>query len=319
MMTGPRWRGVSAVLTGLAVAVSVPWAFGYLLPQGGTRAIGLAGLAGYSPYALFLVLLVAWALRRWLALAVCAALMTGQAATLGPAYVGDGSPTAGRSVLRMMTVNLYFGSADAGQVVRLVRAHRIDVLALEELSPGAVVDLERAGLRAELPYAVNHAAVGAQGTGLWSRLPLTEVPSVQLRFHSGAADLRVGGGLVRVRALHPVTPVPTSTGWRRDFGLLRTQAEADVGIATILIGDLNASVHHRELRRLMSHRWRDAGEADGAGLVRTWTPRRGAWSVLDLDHVLIDRGMTVDSFETVPIRGSDHRAVIAAVAVQHRT
>jgi endonuclease/exonuclease/phosphatase (EEP) superfamily protein YafD len=312
-----RWLPVSLVL--LAVVLSVPWAFGYLLPQQGTRTIGLAGLAGFSVFAVIGVALVTWALRRWRALGVITLLLAAHVVTLGPAYVGDGPLPAHSTVVRVMTANLYFGTAEASQVARLVREHRVDVLALEEVSPGAVAALEAAGLLEELPYAVNKAALGAAGTGLWSRLPITEVAAAPAGFNAAAADIAVGSSRLRVRAFHPVTPLPTAARWRRSFAVMRAQVRADDSIATVLLGDFNATVHHRELRRLMGMRWRDAAEADGTGLVRTWQPHRHVPAVLDLDHVLIDRGMTVGSYATALIRGSDHRAVIVAVGMSDRT
>ena len=318
-MTPERLRWLSPALLLLAGAVCIPWAFGYLLPQAGTRAIALAGLSSYSSMALFVVILVTWGLRRWAALAVMVVLLVAQGSTIAPLYVGDGDVASGRPRLRVMTVNLFFGTADTAQVVRLVRERKVDVLAVEELSPGAVIGLERAGLLRELPHAVARAAPGAAGTGLWSRLPLTEVAAAPAGFNVCAADIAVGGGQVRVRAFHPVTPLPDAARWKRSFTVMRAQTRDDVRIATVLLGDFNASVHHRELRRLMGSRWRDAAEADGAGLVRTWTPHNNAPAVLDLDHVLIDRGMTVGTFDTVPIHGSDHRAVIAVIGLPART
>jgi endonuclease/exonuclease/phosphatase family metal-dependent hydrolase len=318
-VTPARWRLVSVALVLLALSGSVPWAFGYLLPQRGTRAIGLAGLAGYSAFAVVAVVVLAWALRRWAALAVVGVLLVAQSVTVGPAYIGDGQVPAHSTVLRVMTANLYFGTADVAQVAALVRDRRVDVLALEELSPDAVARLEQAGLRTELPYAIDHSALGAAGTGLWSRLPMTEVAAAPAGFNVAAADLVLGNGRIRVRAFHPVTPLPTAARWRRSYAVMRAQIQDDRDVATLLLGDFNATVHHRELRHLMGTRWRDAAEADGAGLVRTWSPHSRVPALLDLDHVLIDRGMTVGSFATVPIHGSDHHAVIVAVGLPGRT
>jgi endonuclease/exonuclease/phosphatase (EEP) superfamily protein YafD len=312
-----RWAPVLLVV--LAFVVSSPWAFGYLLPQRGSQAIALAGLAGYGVYAVMAIGLLVWALRRWLALAVVGVLLVPQVLTLSPAYVGDGDIPRRSVVVRVMTANLYFGTADLEQVVALVRERKVDVLALEELSPGAVTGLEQAGLRSELPHAINRAEPGAAGTGLWSRRPFTEVDAAPAGFNSCAADIAVGAGTVRVRAFHPVTPLPTAARWRRSFAAMRAQVRDDAGTPTVLLGDFNATVHHRELRRLMGARWRDAAEVAGAGVVRTWSPRRNAPALLDLDHILVDRGMSVGSFVTVPLRGSDHRAVIAEVGLTART
>lgn len=313
-MAALRTGGSIAALVGAAVAVSVPWAFGYLLPQVGTLPLAMAALAGYSPYLLAVVFALAAALRRWPVAAVGAALLVGQLVTLAPAYTADDRARSGPA-LRVMTLNMRFGQADSERVVRLVRDRRVDVLALEELTRAAVRRLEAAGLRAELPYACVRAVGGAGGTGLWSRLPTTEPSSRALTFKTCAADLTFDGQLVRLRAVHTVPPLAGQVGWRRDFSVLRAQGRDDVNVPTVLLGDFNASVHHRQLRRLMGERWRDAAEVAGVGVVRTWSPRQGFPAVLDPDHVLVDRGMGVLSAHVVSVPGSDHRAVLAEIAL----
>lgn len=296
----------------LALLAALPWAFGTLLPQVGVVGLGLAALTAYSPFLLALVLVVAAARRARVAVLVGAVLLVASSATLLPAYVGDAVPHG--PVLRVMTANLEFGGADAARVVQLVRQRRVDVLAMEELTPQEVDRLRAAGLERELPYAVDHADRSAEGTGLWSRLPLREAAGRPLRYRAAGADLDVGGRTIRVRALHPPPPVDPAV-WRRDYRVLRQQAADDRGVPTLLLGDFNASVHHRELRRLMGSRWRDAAEVVGAGLVRTWSPARGVPPLLDPDHVLVDRGMGVARWSSADVRGSDHDAVLVDVVL----
>jgi len=300
---------VALVLVVLAV---LPWLFGELLPQAGVIGLGLAALTAYTPFLLAIALAVAALRRARAALVAGALLLVVSAATLLPAYVGDRVPRG--PVLRVMTVNLMLGRGDAATVVELVRRHRVDVLAMEELTPPEVDRLRAAGLERELPYAIDHADWNADGTGLWSRLPLREVPGRPLRFHSAGADVDVGGRTIRVRALHPPPPVQPDV-WRHDYRVLRQQARDDRDVPTLLLGDFNASVHHRELRRLMGSRWRDAAEVTGAGLVRTWSPARWAPPLLDPDHVLVDRGMRVARWSSWDVRGSDHDAVLVDVVL----
>ena len=305
----------TSLLVFVTVVGSVPWAFGYLLPQSATLPLALASLAGYSPYQVLVALLVAVLLRAWPAAVVAAALVAAQVVTLGPAYVGE--PAGSGTTLTVMTSNLRFGRADAHQLVAAVARYDVDVLAVEELTTHGLERLEAAGLRRQLPFSVEHPAYGGTGTGLWSRWPMREVAQRRLTFESAAGEIDVDGHTIRLRALHPPPPVGGPPGaWLHDYSLLQAQARDDLGMPTILLGDFNASVHHRALRRLMGSRWRDAAEVRGAGLVRTFAPWEWSPAVLDPDHVLVDTGMGVSFWRRLHIDNTDHRAVVARVVLR---
>jgi len=87
-------------------------------------------------------------------------------APLGPADRRDGIE------LRVMTVNVRVGGADAATIVRLVRDNRIDLLAVQEYTPGARDNLRAAGLDALLPYRLDDAEPLAVGSALFSWVPL---------------------------------------------------------------------------------------------------------------------------------------------------
>lgn len=309
----PR-RAAAALLVLAACAVSAPFAAGYLLPQRGFALIGLAAFAGYSPYALTVVLAVAAAVRQWpLSLALAVGLVA-QMAVLAPAYVRDDSREGPRLVV--MTTNAFFGQADLTAVVSIVRERRVDVLGVQELTPAAVAGLRAAGLEQLLPHSTLRPAPSARGAGMWSRFPVTAIPPWPSTFEGAAADVQVGGNPLRIRVLHPPSPggalVQT---WQRNYDGFVEAARRETPGYVLLLGDFNASVHHRRLRELMGGRWRDAGGAAGAGLVRTWGPRV---KLLDPDHVLVDQGMGVAGFDVVSVRGSDHRAVVATVVLAPR-
>jgi endonuclease/exonuclease/phosphatase (EEP) superfamily protein YafD len=308
----------AALLTLLVVAVSVPFAAGHLLPQRGFLLLGLAAFAGYSPYAVVLVAVGCLVVRRWRTAAVVGAVALAQGLVLAPAYVPDRTPAGERLVV--MTSNLYFGRASAADVVRAVREHRVDVLGVEELTPAAVEGLRAAGLERLLPYSVLEAAPTSTGAGLWSRHPVQRLEPWSSSFRSAAAEVVVGGEHVVVRVLHPPPPgrsdAPT---WERNYdGFVAAAGREQTALPELLIGDFNASVHHRRLRDLMGRRWRDAGEVAGSGLVRTWGPWLDRLHVLDPDHVLVDRGVGVGDHETVHVAGSDHLAVVTEVVLPTR-
>ena len=310
-------RVTATLLALLVAAVSVPFAAGYLVPQHGFVVLGLAALAGYSPYAVVAICLGCVALRRLRAAAVVAVVAVVQVVVLAPAYVPDRTPPGPRLVV--MTANLYFGRADANGVVRLVREQHVDLLGLEELTPEEVDRLRAAGLEQALPYSTLHAAPTSTGAGLWSRHPLEPLEPWPSSFSGAAGDVDLGDRHVVVRVLHPPPPDGDGATWEHEYdGFVRAAEQEQTAVPTLLIGDFNASVHHRRLRDLMGDRWRDAAEVAGAGLVRSWGPRLDGPRVLDPDHVLVDRGVGVGDHRVVHVDGSDHSAVVVEVVLPTR-
>ena len=83
----------------------------------------------------------------------------------------------------------------------------------------------------------------------------------------------------------------------------------------ILAGDFNATLDHREFRKLLDRGYLDAADAVGEGLTPTWptSSRKRRALPLTIDHVLVDRRVRVERVTVVRIPGSDHRAVIAVL------
>jgi hypothetical protein len=140
-------------------------------------------LAAAAPFAVpALAVAVALTLlgrRRWVA-GVPGVLLVVHLGWLLPSLTPDGGEPArpDAPTLTVMTANILFGRADADALVREVRERGVDVLAVEELTPAAVERLRDAGVDSVLPHDVLSPAPGAAGTGLWTRLPTTELPPV---------------------------------------------------------------------------------------------------------------------------------------------
>src|SRR5690606_73150 len=123
-------------------------------------------------------------------------------AWLAPLYVG--SDVDGEPVLTVATVNLGFGAGDADEVVALARDYDVDVLALQEVTPDSVIDLERAGLNELLPYSEVRADPGFQGTGLWTSEPMTQAVSLDgFISHAIRAEVDTAAGPFTVYSVHP--------------------------------------------------------------------------------------------------------------------
>lgn len=305
----------------LLVAPWLAWAvirtFGL---EGGTRLVPLMTFTPYMGLTAVVPLLVALALRRWvvaaLALVVCALFA---AALLPRAVAGPQPDVAGGVTVRVMTSNLYIGRGDARTVVGLVARRRVDVLAVEELPPEAVARLDAAGLRRLLPYRNVDARGGAQGTGLFSRHPLTKLPSQNRLDHLAEprALIRVPGTApIDVHTVHPPPPI---NGQQSDWETILGELPRAIGgnRLHLLIGDFNATLDHRVLRDLLGGDggYVDAADATGKGYDTTWPAGRRFPPEITIDHVLIDPRMRAVDVSVHLVPRSDHRAVIATLAV----
>ena len=137
--------------------------------------VGLAGL------------ILALVTRRPPLIAICAAVFLALALLAAPSP-GDLrhsrssdqalAPGGHPDQLVVMTINAYIGRADPGAIVDLVRDQRVDLLAVQELTPDLRQRLHDAGLDQLLPACDALAGDGASGTGVWSRYPITVLEPV---------------------------------------------------------------------------------------------------------------------------------------------
>jgi len=308
----------------VALAVATPWIAWAL-----TRALGLdlrhpvVSIVSFTPYAAvtaWVPVAVAAGLRRWkVALASVVAAGALVALVLPRALGGEHAPAgASGPMLRVMSANLYVGTADMAAIMRLARKQDVDVLSLQELTPEAVDRLDAAGGRSLFSARALEARAGAAGSGLLSRLPLRDrSPDDATDAEQPEAELRVPGAPpVRIKVVHPRPPISARSepDWRASIvGLPRPGAEPK-GPLRILAGDFNATLDHRVLRRLLDAGYVDAAAATGSGLIPTW-PQGRLQPPITIDHVLLDARLGVRSYSVHDLTGSDHRAVIAELVL----
>ncbi|MGH3293010.1 MAG: endonuclease/exonuclease/phosphatase family protein [Trebonia sp.] len=227
-------------------------------------------------------------------------------------------PGACGPLLRVLTVNLYFGRADAEVVVARVRQVGADVLFLQELTADAVTRLKQAGLDDLLPVSQLDLRGGSRGSGIYSRFPLSEGPSIPpVHMAQPTALLELPNGhAVELVCVHTVTPNIGRRGsgsWRTELGVLPAPGE----LPRVVAGDFNATLDHAVFRDVLRLGYADAGQQSGKALTPTWGPP-GQGAVLTLDHVLVDRGCAVLEYSVHVVPGTDHRAVFAEIQLPER-
>ncbi|HEV3293448.1 MAG TPA: endonuclease/exonuclease/phosphatase family protein [Streptosporangiaceae bacterium] len=312
----------SRVLTGISWAVAgglAAWAAARVTAADRVRRIEapVAPLLSFTPQAAAVAPAVALALglgRRKGPAATAALAAAALTVVVRPRAARRRQPAASGPTLRVLTVNLLCGRADAEVVVALVRRTGADVLFLQELTEDAVNRLKKAGLGDLMPQEVTELRGGPRGSGIYSRFPLSERPPLApVHAAQPTAVLELpGGNAVEVGCVHPHPPKPPwSRGvarWRRELAVLPPPGE----VPRVLAGDFNATLDHALFRSVLRLGYADAALQAGNALAPTWGPA-GRLALITIDHVLVDRRCAVLASSVHAVPGSDHRAVFAEV------
>jgi endonuclease/exonuclease/phosphatase (EEP) superfamily protein YafD len=317
-VTRRRFRVGRAVLWVLVAGLAV-WALARWV--GFDRQTPFAQLMAFTPYvglAAVVVLLITLAARAWRPAAAAAVLVALFAAFLLPRMIPDNSPEGGER-LRVLAFNARIGGASVPDLMALLRREKPDVLSIEELTPALAGKLTSAGISSLLPYQALRPELGASGTGLWARYPLTDARRMDPAsggFDQTVAMLRQPGRpAVEVGSAHPRPPLPqtqpwgSSHRWAGDIGGL--PAASSSGPLRILAGDFNATLDHSPLRKLIDTGYVDAAAARGKGMKPTWPEAASRLPPVTIDHVLVDERAGVAAFRTHVVAGSDHKAIVA--------
>ncbi|AEN08694.1 MULTISPECIES: endonuclease/exonuclease/phosphatase family protein [unclassified Streptomyces] len=316
-----RARGRAWGLLGCGVVLAAPATL---------LAVRLTGLDAGTPFAMPMVffpwstalcvlvlgvMVAVPTLRSWWAVAVVAALVAAQVALLMPRFVAESRYVPPGSVqLRVATVNTDGGRVDPHALVDLVRTGRIDVLAVEQTPSRGSDALDRAGLGALMPYRELHPEYDSS---IYSRHPLSHAGTTRIdtAWPQTTAQVTVGGRRVELVAVHTYYPLGDPKRWTRDMAALTSLAGRS-GPDTVFLGDFNASLDHTPMRRLLAAGLTDTHDALGRGWARTWPVGHALVPpLIQLDHVLYGSGLTGVSVAERTLPGTDHRAVVAVLAL----
>lgn len=292
----------------LALFLASPWLF-FALVRGFSldRIWPLVPLVSFTPQALLWMLLplvLALLLRaRWMAIVVLVA-MVWMTVLVAPRTFANDQPVAGGKTVTWMTANLLTGAASVRELEKVISGSDPDIITLQEVTPANVAALRAAGVMRSRPYVVGEPATGSVGYVTISRWKLTTVPGSELA--SGHwPEMRVSGLPLYVRNVHPAPPIkpnPTRT-WQKNLRAIPAPGRTP----SVIAGDFNATLDHRDFRAVLGRGYRDSGDETGNGLKWTWDVTRNGRLVID--HVLVSPGIAVSDYTVHNIPGSDHNAI----------
>ena len=263
-------------------------------------------------------------------LAVCLGIFASSCASF-PAHPAPQS-------LRVMTWNIRSGNGNLDSTAAVIRAQAPDVVALQEVDVhwaerSAFVD-QVAALAAKLGmearfapiYSLPGSGPGAPrrefGVALLSRYPVVRFSndtiarlSTQVQDPVPEPSPGLLDALLDVRG-RPVRVFNTHLDYRKDPAVRAQQVRemlgyiGDMGVATLVFGDLNAAPDAPELQPLLA-RLHDAWSgSDSPGFTYPAdTPRER------IDYVLVSPQFSVRSVRVPDTQASDHRPVVAELVL----
>ncbi|WP_030563867.1 endonuclease/exonuclease/phosphatase family protein [Streptomyces aureocirculatus] len=213
--------------------------------------------------------------------------------------------------LTVATHNVNADNPDPSGTARDVAASGADVIALEELTSGAVPTYEKA-------LASTYKYHSVQGTvGVWSKYPLSGTRPVDIKLGWTRAlrtTVDTPKGEVAVYVAHlPSVRVKLDAGFtagQRDDSadaLGRAIRRESVG-RVVLLGDLNGTMNDRALNAVTSQ-MRSTQGAAGDGFGFSWP---ASFPMARIDQIMV-KGVEPVSSWTLPETGSDHLPVAASV------
>ncbi|MZD10648.1 hypothetical protein GTW43_37060 [Streptomyces sp. SID5785] len=223
--------------------------------------------------------------------------------------------------------NVAEANPDPAGTARSLAGSGADVLALVEVTDQALGTYEKE-LAGTYPY---HAALGT--VGLWSKLPLSGVRTVDIRTDAGplgatktAAEKLPGNRALRatvatdrgplavyVAHLGSVRVMPRGGFWTesrdRNATALGEALAAERSARVVLLGDLNGTTDDRAFDSLTDG-LRSAQDESGSGFGFTWP---ASFPMVRIDQILL-RGVHAEKSWVLPGTGSDHLPVAADIS-----
>lgn len=260
--------------------------------------------------------------RHWWLAAVATTVVIAQIAFLAPELTADQSlpPAADhRQALKLFDANVYQNNPSMAGYAAQIRADHPDLVTLEEASPEDEGKLLRAGVLARLPFRVVVADYGSRTFLIASRYRLgtAQVEEVDHLPFLVLTSLALPGGPLPLWVVHTTAPVgPSWHNWSVELSRIAALVRTRRPTPLLMVGDFNATWGNRGFHQVLDTGLTDGAAARGRAWDMTWSQTLYPLPPLArIDHVLTDSSAVVTRIRTAPGPGSDHREVVASVAV----
>jgi endonuclease/exonuclease/phosphatase (EEP) superfamily protein YafD len=272
------------------------------------------------------VLVGALVARRWWLAAAAVVIIAAQLAFVLPELsAATPVPSWARHapVVRVFDANIDASLHFHAGYVRAIEQDRPDVVTLEEFTQPALQGMVASGVLAKFPYRCEAPTPGATGFLIASRLRLTGC-QVRTVLWNGfrmqymvTATLWSPGGPVALRVVHSLAPFPAYwREWSAALAAVDQSIRSDGASNILMVGDFNATWGNKGFAALLHDGLTDGAAARGKATDMTWPNGAVVPPFVRIDHVLTGSRLTVTEIAAKPGFGSDHRYLVASVAIR---
>jgi endonuclease/exonuclease/phosphatase (EEP) superfamily protein YafD len=266
--------------------------------------------------------------RRWWLAGAAAAIVTAQLLAFVVPELSAAAPLpawAGHAPLvRVFDANVDKSLNFKAGYVRAIEQDRPDIVTLEEFTPSALQSMVASGVLESFPYRCVAPAYGADGFLIVSRLRLTGCrvshdiwgDNIWTQYMV-EATLWSSGGPVALRVVHTLAPLPASwREWSAELANVGKSVRADGASNMLMVGDFNATWGNKGFVSLLDDGLTDGAAARGKAIDMTWPNGAVAPPFARIDHILTGARLAVTEITAKPGIRSDHRFVVATVAIR---
>jgi len=264
--------------------------------------------------------------RKWLLALAALAIVIAQVVFVAPEFLAASQvPSWARhaETLKVFDANIDKSFQFEAGYDRAIEQDRPDLVTLEEFTPGALEGMAASGLLGEFPYRCVAPHSGATGFLVASRLPLTgcQIETVLLDGQPTPymvdATLSTPAGRVTLRLVHTLAPLPSYwREWSAALAAVDGSTRSSNNSRMLMIGDFNATWGNAGFSALVHSGLTDGAAARGDAIDMTWPNGAVVPTFVRIDHVLTGSQLAVTKIATGSGFGSDHRYLLATVAVR---
>jgi endonuclease/exonuclease/phosphatase (EEP) superfamily protein YafD len=271
----------------------------------------------------WLVAIVALIGRRLALLAVSLLLVAFQIVLMLPELTAAQPVPAWASsapTISVLDANVYNQNRSMAGYAATIKQVRPQLVTLEEATPVEIKMLERSGALAALPHHLAIRRFDGKGFLVASKYPLTSDNVVYYDYQPLILQTTVllPSGPQALWVVHTTAPLPGGFAqWQGQLARIDRLLRARGPVGLLLVGDFNATWGNKGFRSVVDAGMTDGAAARGRAFDMTWSQDDHPLPPLvRIDHLLSGPGVAVTRIRTGPGPGSDHRDLIATVAIR---